>query len=176
MKRSPFPVTGAGATGMLALLDLARSPRFWLAAAGATLVSLLVLGAPSGIVPNPIFVRTVETRPADVIVWLVTAPLIGLTIATYVVRPHATGHGDRGAAQVTFGGLVAFFAIACPVCNKIVLLALGVSGALNVFAPVQPFIGIVSVVLLTGTLTWRLRQVARGCTRCAGAAAAASVD
>lgn len=70
------------------------------------------------------------------------------------------------------GALAAYFAIACPVCNKIVLFALGLSGALNVFAPLQPIIGIASVALLTGTLGWRLRQVARGCARCAGDAPA----
>lgn len=151
------------------LRELASSPRFWLAALVATLAALVLLGAPSGIVPNPLFIRTVPTRPEDIAVWLITAPLIGLTLATYVVRPHAAGHSDRGGAQLGLGGLAAYFAIACPVCNKIVLFALGLSGALNVYAPLQPIIGVASVALLTGTLAWRLRQLARGCSRCAGA-------
>ncbi|MEX2547177.1 MAG: hypothetical protein WD830_05240 [Chloroflexota bacterium] len=153
------------------LRELTVSPRFWLSALAATLATLLVLGLPSGIVPNPVFVRTVATRPSDVAVWLVSAVLIGLTLATYVVRPHSTGHGDRGSAQLGVGGVVAFLAIACPVCNKIVLLAIGTSGALNVFAPLQPAIGLVSVALLAVTFGWRLRRIARGCPRCVEAPA-----
>jgi hypothetical protein len=148
------------------LRELAASPRFWLAALGATILALVVLGAPSGIVPNPIFIRTIDTRLSDVVVWLITAPLIGLTLATYFVRPHTGGHSDSLTTQLTLGGFVAFFAIACPVCNKIVLLAIGMSGALNVFAPLQPILGVISVVLLAATLAWRLRQIARGCVRC----------
>lgn len=149
------------------LREMAANPRFWLAAVGIGLLALLVLGAPSGIVPNPVFIRTVPTRTADIVVWLLSAPLIGLTLATYIVRPHTAGHADGGTTRVGLGGLVAFFAIACPVCNKIVLLALGVSGALNVFAPLQPIIGVASIALLGATLVWRLRQVSRGCGRCA---------
>jgi hypothetical protein len=159
---------GDGITGAAAMRELASAPRFWLAAPVATLAALVVLGLPSGILPNPVFIRTLPTQPADVAVWLITAPLIGFTLATYVVRPHAAGHGDGGGARLGLGGLTAYFAIACPVCNKIVLLALGVSGALDVYAPLQPIIGVASVALLTGTLAWRLRQLARGCSRCAG--------
>ena len=68
------------------------------------------------------------------------------------------------------GAALAYFAVACPVCNKIVVAALGVSGALNVFAPLQPIMAVVSVALLGVTLAWRLRMRARGCTVCAAAA------
>ncbi len=149
------------------LRQMLGNARFWLAAAAITLLALVVLGAPAGIMPNPFFIRTIPTRFSDVLFLLLSAPLIGLTLATYVVRPHAAGHADRGTTRVGLGGLVAYFAIACPVCNKIVLVALGVSGALNVYAPLQPIIGVISTVLLGATLVWRLRQVQRGCVRCA---------
>lgn len=52
--------------------------------------------------------------------------------------------------------------IGCPVCNKIALVLLGTSGALTVFAPLQPVIGAGSLVLLAATLGWRLSLRARG--------------
>ncbi|HEY5488873.1 MAG TPA: hypothetical protein VIK00_03465, partial [Candidatus Limnocylindrales bacterium] len=55
-----------------------------------------------------------------------------------------------------------FLAIGCPVCNKIALVLLGTSGAMTVFAPIQPILGAASIVLLAGTLTWRFRLRARG--------------
>ncbi len=149
------------------LRSLLRSPRFWLVAAGGALLSLAVLGIPSAIIPNPIFGRTVPTRVSDVLIWLASAPLIGLTLATYVTRPHRSDHGHDGELRVGLGSLAVFFAIGCPVCNKLVLLALGTSGALTIFAPIQPVIGVVSLGFLGATLAYRLRQVARGCDRCA---------
>jgi hypothetical protein len=57
------------------------------------------------------------------------------------------------------GGLVSFFAVGCPVCNKLVLLALGASGAISWFAPVQPFLAAASIVLMVWALRTRLRNV-----------------
>lgn len=151
-----------------ALRALLADARFWLTAAAASLLSLVVLGLLSGIIANALVVRTVPTRPTDIGVWLASAPLIGLTLATYVVRPHHVDHTDGGQLRLGAGSLAVYFAIACPVCNKLVLLALGFSGALNVFAPIQPIIGIASLAFLAGTLTYRLRQIGRGCERCVG--------
>lgn len=53
----------------------------------------------------------------------------------------------------TFG---AWFAIGCPVCNKIALLALGYTGALTYFGPLQPWLAALSLVLLAVGLVFRL--------------------
>ncbi len=150
------------------LSNLLTDTRFWLTAAAATLLALVVLGLLSGIIANPLVVRTVPTRPTDTAVWLASAPLIGLILATYVVRPHRVHHRDGGQLRVGAGSLAVYLAIACPVCNKLILLALGFSGALNVFAPIQPIIGVASIAFLAGTLIYRLRQIARACERCVG--------
>lgn len=149
------------------LVAFARMPRFWLAALGGAALTLVVLGLPSAIIPNPVFGRMVPVRPSDVAIWLASAPLFGLTLATYAVRPHVSDHARGEEVRLGLGGLAVFFAIGCPVCNKLVLIALGTSGALSIFAPIQPIIGVASLVFLVATLTYRVRQVARGCDRCA---------
>lgn len=144
--------------------------RFWLVAAIGTGATLLVLGIPTAVVPNPFFVRMTQTEVANVVVWLVSAPLIGLLAASYVRPPvHVDAHDatQNGAGRTTVGGIAAYLAIGCPICNKIVVAALGVSGAMEFFAPVQPIIGAGSVALLAVTLAWRLRERAKGCDRCA---------
>ena len=97
---------------------------------------------------------------------------MGMLAATYVIgaprRLTSTTstpavRDGSGSSAFTLGGLATFFAIGCPVCNKIVLLALGTSGALNLFAPIQPLIGAASLGLLAATLVWRLRRRAQGC-------------
>jgi hypothetical protein len=50
-------------------------------------------------------------------------------------------------------------AIGCPICNKIVVFILGVSGALTYWAPVQPFLGAAAVALLAWTLHLRIRPM-----------------
>lgn len=73
--------------------------------------------------------------------------------------------GDRGGTTSALGyagGLAAFLAIGCPVCNKVALVLLGTSGALTIWAPLQPLLGIASLALLGATLAWRLRMRARG--------------
>ncbi len=149
---------------LIATLD----PRFWVAAALGTLASAIVLGVPSAVIPNPFFVRMTPTEPANLFVWLISAPLGGLLIATYIARGAVARdqHGEAGAGRITIGGIGAYLAIGCPICNKIIVAVLGVSGALNVFAPLQPLIGALSIALLAGTLAWRLRMRAQGCERC----------
>ena len=53
-------------------------------------------------------------------------------------------------------GLLSFFAVGCPVCNKLVVAALGTTGAVEVFAPVQPLLAVASVALLAVALRRRL--------------------
>ncbi|MGK2850332.1 MAG: hypothetical protein ACSLFN_05395 [Candidatus Limnocylindrales bacterium] len=142
--------------------------RFWVVSVLGTVASAIVLGVPSAVIPNPFFVRMTPTEPVNVVVWLVSAPLAGLLVATYIARTGTVRdpHADPGTGQVTIGGVGAFLAIGCPICNKIIVAVLGVSGALNVFAPLQPLIGALSIALLAGTQAWRLRARARGCERC----------
>lgn len=152
--------------------------RFWAVTVLATLGAVLVLGVPSALIPNPVFGRMVAPEPFAYVIWLVSAPLIGAIVATYLVRSRLNGsdphRSEEGSAGVTLGGLAAFLAIGCPVCNKIAVVALGVSGALDIFAPIQPVIGLGSVLLLVGTLAWRLRGRTRACPRCVGVSDAAA--
>lgn len=156
--------------GSLAALRSTMDGRFWLVAALATAGSLLALGVPSAVIPNPFFVRMTPTETFNLLVWLTSAPLIGLLVATYVRPPtHPLAHrrDEPGAGRTTIGSVGAYLAIGCPICNKVVVAAMGVSGALSIFAPLQPLIGAASVALLGATLAWRLRARARRCERCA---------
>jgi hypothetical protein len=53
--------------------------------------------------------------------------------------------------------LLTYFAVGCPVCNKLVLLALGSAGAMTLFEPFQPVLQVTAVVLLVWALRGRLR-------------------
>jgi len=156
--------------GSIAALRSTLDRRFWTVAVLATVGSLLLLGVPTAVIPNPFFIRMTPSETFNLVVWLGSAPLIGLLIATYVRPPSLAlnrEQGEPGAARATLGGVAAYLAIGCPICNKVVVAALGVSGALSYFAPLQPIIGAASLALLGSTLAWRLRDRARRCARCA---------
>lgn len=60
------------------------------------------------------------------------------------------------------GGLLGFLAVGCPVCNKVALLALGYTGALQWFAPLQPWLAVAGIALLAYALSRRLATEATG--------------
>jgi hypothetical protein len=59
-------------------------------------------------------------------------------------------------------GILEFFAISCPVCNKIVLALVGTSGASGWFASVQPLLGAIAIALASTALVVRVRAIRRG--------------
>src|SRR5690625_526807 len=141
------------------------TPRQWFAAALATIASLVILGVPTVLIPNSLFSREIPPTAWSYPVWIVTSVLMGLLVATYVksargerdIEDGATGDSDKGSRLGVVGGAIAWFAIGCPVCNKIVLLLLGASGAMTWFAPVQPFLAAAALILTTIALAVRLR-------------------
>ncbi len=135
---------------------LAQWPRRrWAVAALAALSTVLVVGIPTVLVPTPVFGREVAVTGWAWPALLVTSVLAGLVAATYVRTGAVTPRDDVSRASVV-GGFLTYLAVGCPVCNKIALLALGYTGALQWFAPVQPFLAVAGIGLLTYALHRRL--------------------
>lgn len=133
------------------------SARRWLVAATATVGTALALGLPTVLIPNPVFGREIPTVWWNYPAWLVTSMLAGLLLATYVADPTVDERIDPAGRRGGIGGLLGFLAVGCPVCNKLVLLAVGSSGAMTYFAPLQPLLAAAGIVLLTVALRQRLR-------------------
>lgn len=146
--------------------------RRWTAALVAAVASFVVLGVPTAIIPNPVFARQIEAPAWTVPSLVVTSVLAGLLLATYVraageARTPADEATSDETRSFTVGGLLSFFAIGCPTCNKLVLLALGSSGAITWFEPVQPVLAVAGI----GVLVWALRRRLEGEVACAVPAA-----
>ncbi len=123
-----------------------------LAAGGA---SAFAAGVPTAVIPSPWFMRMTPTRDLDVRDLVVAALLSAGIGATYAL-PQAC---PLRRGQLTASGLLTLFAVGCPVCNKLVVGLLGLSGALTFFAPLQTLLGAVATVLLVATLVTRVRSV-----------------
>lgn len=151
-------------------------PRQWGVAVLAGLATALVLGLATVLVPNDVFSREIPPVWWNYPVWIATSALTGVLVASYV-SPVAGGtplpgdddvaaatvaraveSGERRSARLgAVGAFAAWFAVGCPVCNKIALLALGYSGALTWFAPVQPYLAGAALLMTAGALVVRLR-------------------
>jgi H+/Cl- antiporter ClcA len=137
--------------------------RQWLTACVAGLVVTLAVGLPTDVIPNPVFGRPVPVTWWSYPVLALTGVLGGLLAATYVRSGDARDSElDRPGRAGGIGGVLSFFAVGCPVCNKLVVVALGTTGARQWFEPVQPWLAVASVVLLA----WALRARLRSATAC----------
>ena len=145
--------------------------RRWAMAIGAGVAFGLAIAIPTALIPNPVFGREIPPTWWSWPSLIISSVLGGLLVATYVRDPAAQdGCPGQGAVEGdeaddddqanrrkgTIGGLLTFFAVGCPVCNKLVLIALGSAGALTWFEPIQPILQAVAVALLVWALFARL--------------------
>ena len=143
----------------LGLTGLGEWPlRRWLVAIVAGIGAALVIGVPTGIVETSFYSRMTPVIWWDYPVWAASAVLVGLTAATYVRVSDRGGDQAADRSRRTLGAtLLSTFAVGCPICNKLVVGVIGVSGALTYWAPLQPVLGVLSIVLLVTGLVVRLR-------------------
>jgi len=127
----------------------------------AALVTALVIGIPTGIIETPWYHRMTSVLWWNYPVWALSAVLTGALVATYVRDPAVQVPTTQGGKTLA-GSMLSLFAVGCPICNKLVVMAIGVSGALNWFAPIQPVLAVGSLGLLASAL-WARRRTAIQC-------------
>ena len=127
----------------------------------AAAVVALLIGIPTGIVETRWYTRMTPVLWWNYPVWALSALLSGALAATYVRDPSVPVPATEGG-KTLMGTTLSLFAVGCPICNKLVVLALGASGALTWFAPIQPLLALGSLGLLAYAL-WARRRTAAAC-------------
>lgn len=164
-----------GAVSSVDVIGVLRgwTARQWVTACVAALSGVAFVAVTTGMISNPIFSRPIApswwTWPA----LIASAVLGGLLVGTYVrvgvgdtegaaEVEDADGVGqsdvsvDRPARRGVVGGVLTFFAVGCPICNKLVLVAIGSAGAMTWFRPFQPVLQVAALALLVWALRTRL--------------------
>jgi hypothetical protein len=119
----------------------------------------LVIGLSTDVIPNGLFSRRIPVRPFDVVVLIALSLITGALAGTYgLAAPNGTANQRTGVGA----GFLGWFAVSCPVCNKIVVALVGVSGATGVVEPLQPAMGALAVALAAAALVTRVRAIRRG--------------
>ncbi|MEU0681308.1 MULTISPECIES: hypothetical protein [Streptomyces] len=143
--------------------------RRWVVALAVTVLAALVIGVPTGVISTPLYTRMTPVLWWNYPVWAVTSALEGLLVATYVrgaepaPQDQEVSASRPRTARALAAAVLSAFAVGCPICNKLVVLAIGVSGAMSFWAPAQPVLALASIALLAHALVRRLRT-AEACT------------
>ena len=113
------------------------------------LALFVVVGTVTAVWANPLFVRMTPVGPWEFVATVLTALLAGVTTALWVPRCSLRTSGT--------GGLASFLGIACPTCNKILMLIFGGPALLAWFDPVRPWLAAAGVIIMgmAALRTWR---------------------
>lgn len=157
-QRSGMPMQRLVNEGRMAFALYAT--RGWLVSTAGAGALLVLIGVPTDLIETSLFTRMIAAQPRDYVLWVLTALLGGLLLGSFAAR---VGTGVTGEGKALSSGLLSYLAVGCPICNKAVVLLLGVSGALTWFAPLQLYIGLASLALMAWALRLRLRALAGSC-------------
>ncbi len=113
--------------------------------------AFVLIGTVTALWQNPFFTRMTPTSGYEY--WLLTAESILLGL--YFSIPKAVASGTCS----TVGGVLGFLGIACPVCNKLLLLLFGSGLLLSYFEPIRLYVGIVGILLLAFAVQRRLASL-----------------
>lgn len=111
-----------------------------------------LLGTVAAVWTNPFFVRMTPVGPWEFGATVLTALLAGITSALWV--PHCR------VRTTGTGGLASFLGIACPTCNKILMLIFGGPALLAWFDPIRPWLAAagVAVMAIATANMWRAHR------------------
>jgi len=111
------------------------------------------LGTVAAIWENPLFMRMTPTGGFEIALLLLLSVLAGI----YVGMPQS----ECGQRTAGTGGVIGFLGIACPVCNKILVLLFGGALLLEYYEPVRLYLALGGVALLAVAIWLKLTR--RGC-------------
>lgn len=126
----------------------------WTRATGVGTAGAALIAVPTDLIDTPWFTRMTPTWWWDYVSAVAAVVLVvvlaGLGVRRGPSRCRTAQDNPVRVGSAPWAGVAGVaLAVACPVCNKVVIALLGVSGALELWAPAQPAVG-AAVVLLLG--------------------------
>ena len=136
---------------MIPNLSLSRTLKGFAVALG----SFVALGTVAAIWENPLFVRMTPAGDLEVVLLGLLSVLLGTYVA--IRRPYCS------AKTAGVGGVLGFIGVACPVCNKILLLIFGGDLLLTYFEPVRVYVAAIGVLAVAAAAAREWVLVKRQC-------------
>lgn len=116
---------------------------------------IVLFGTPTALIPNP-FIRYVRMIPAAPLDYAFLVIISGL-LAFYL----SFSNKPKSNLPVGIASVAGFISFACPICNYLLVAALGFPFVLSTIEPLRPFLGIISIgsFLLLFYLQWTKRCI-----------------
>ncbi len=133
---------------MIPSLSLSRIAKGLAVALG----SFAALGSVAALWENPLFVRMTPAGDMEIVLLGALSVLLGAYVA--IRRPFCS------AKAAGAGGVLGFIGVACPVCNKVLLLLFGGEVLLTYFEPVRVYVAGAGVLVVAVALAreWRIAR------------------
>ncbi len=106
--------------------------------------SFVALGTIAALWENPLFVRMTPAGDLEVVLLGMLSVLLGTYVA--IRRPFCS------AKTAGVGGVLGFIGVACPVCNKVLLLLFGGDLLLTYFEPVRVYVAAIGVLAVAAAV------------------------
>ena len=116
----------------------------------AAAAMFVALGTVAALWNNPLFMRMTPTGDFEISLLLLQSALAGV----YVGLPRSPC-GKRTAGA---GAIIGFLGIACPVCNKVLVLLIGSALLLEYFEPVRLYVALAGAALLAAAVWVKLTR------------------
>ena len=102
--------------------------------------SFAALGTISALWDNPVFIRMVPAAGFEIVLLGLLSVLLGTYVA--IRRPFCA------AKPASAGGVLGFIGVACPVCNKVLMLLFGGDLLLTYYEPVRIYVAVAGVLAI----------------------------
>ena len=120
---------------MMSHVTLSRT----LMGSASALGSFIALGSVAALWENPLFVRMTPVSGFEISALAILSLLLGVYVT--IRRPFCS------VKTASVGGVLGFIGVACPVCNKILLLLFGGDLLLTYFEPVRIYVAVAGVLI-----------------------------
>ena len=114
------------------------------------IAAFAVLGTVAVLWENPLFIRMTPVGGWEISLLALLSFISGLYVMIH--RPFCSNN------RVGVGGVLGFIGVACPVCNKILLLAFGSELLLTYFEPIRIYVAAIGVLIAAWAVVHEWRQ------------------
>lgn len=105
-----------------------------------------LFGTVTVLIPNSFFIRMTPTSTIDYVFLALTSVFLGTYLSFHRYQKKVSAGKCNAAAYG--GGVFGFLSFGCSICNKILVLALGMTGVLVYIEPYRPYLGTVGIALM----------------------------
>jgi hypothetical protein len=109
-----------------------------------------ILGTVSALWQNPIFIRMTPVGGFEITFLALLSFLSGVYV---IIRRSLCSNNKVGV-----GGLLGFLGIACPICNKILVMAFGSQALLTYYEPIRIYVAAIGVVVTGWAVVYEWRR------------------